>query len=167
LTSSSCESEIQWRQIRSKRLSRQESPWREQSSESIEKWDYALREGSEIIYNFHADERGMIVSRIVVATYGPEACVNWGSEIEMICLLTQYPRSAPVKVKFGIKASAMLSSLLLATAFVAGCTEETPTEGAKPASPPASVGAPGTATTKPGDVAVPPPVTAPKTEEKK
>jgi hypothetical protein len=123
-----------------------------------------LREPGEIIYNLHADERGMIVSRIVVATYGPEECVNWGSEIEKICLLTQYSRSAPVK--FGIKASAMLSGLMLATAFVAGCTEETPTEGAKPANPPAAVGAPGTPSTKPGDVAVPP-VTAPKAEEKK
>ena len=38
-----------------------------------------------------------------------------------------------MKVKFGIKASAMLSSLALATAFVAGCTEETPPD-TKPAS---------------------------------
>ena len=76
----------------------------------------------------HADERGMIVSRIVFATYGPGACVNWESEIEMICLVTQHSRSAPVKVKFGIKASAMLASLALATVFVAGCTEETPPE---------------------------------------
>jgi hypothetical protein len=73
-----------------------------------------------------------------------------------------------VKVKFGIKAAAMLSSLMLATAFVAGCTEETPPEGTKPASPPAAVGAPGTASTKPGgDTAVPPPVTSPKADEKK
>jgi hypothetical protein len=162
LTSNSCESEIQWRQIRSKRLSRQESPWRKQSSESIEKWDYALREGSEIIYNFHADERGMIVSRIVVATYGPEACVNWGSEIEMICLLPHHSRSAPVKVKFGIKASAMLSSLTLATAFVAGCTEETPPD-TKPTTAPAAV-----APAKGGDMApAPAPAIPPKAEEKK
>ena len=33
-----------------------------------------------------------------------------------------------MKVKFGIKASAMLASLALATVFVAGCTEETPPE---------------------------------------
>jgi hypothetical protein len=124
-----------------------------------------LREPNEFSYNLHADERGIIVSRIVVATYGPEACVNWGSEIEMICLLTQCSRSAPVKVKFGIKASALLSGLMLATAFVAGCTEETPTEGTKPGNPPAAVGAPGTPT-KPGEAAVPP-VTAPKADDKK
>ena len=70
-------------------------------------------------------------------------------------------------VKFGIKASALLSGLMLATAFVAGCTEETPTEGAKPANPPAAVGAPGTPTKPGGDTAVPPPVTTPKADEKK
>jgi hypothetical protein len=122
-----------------------------------------LRGPNEIIYNPHADGRGIIVSRIVFATYGPGACVNWGSEIEMICLLTQHSRSAPVKVKFGIKASAMLSSLTLATAFVAGCTEETP-EAAKPAStPPAAVGAPA----KGGEATPVPPATSPKAEEKK
>jgi hypothetical protein len=131
-----------------------------QSTESIEKWDYALRGPSEIIYNPQSVERGMIVSRIVFATDGPGACVNWGSEIETICILTQYSRSAPVKVKFGIKASAMLASLTLVTAFVAGCTEETP-EPAKPASSPPAV-----APAKGGDTAAPP-VTAPKTEEKK
>ena len=68
-----------------------------------------------------------------------------------------------MKVKFGIKASAMLSGLTLATAFVAGCTEDTPTEGAKPANPPAAVGAPAP---KPADAPVPP-VTAPKVDEKK
>jgi hypothetical protein len=164
LTSSSEESEIRWRQIRSERLWRRESPRVEQSTESIEKWDYALRGPNEIIYNPHADGRGIIVSRIVFATYGPGACVNWGSEIETICLLTQHSRSAPVKVKFGIKASAMLSSLTLATAFVAGCTEETPPEAAKPASsPPAAV-----APSKGGDMApAVPPATPPKTEEKK
>ncbi len=36
-------------------------------------------------------------------------------------------------VKFGIKASAMLASLALATVFVAGCTEEAPPETPKPA----------------------------------
>ncbi len=66
-----------------------------------------------------------------------------------------------MKVKFGIKASAMLSSLVLATAFVAGCTEETPPAADKAApSPPASPGE-----GRRGDLA--PPVTAPKTEEKK
>jgi hypothetical protein len=158
------ESEIRRGHFRSERLSRGQSPRREQSTESIEKWVYALRAASEIIYNPHADESGIIVSRIVFATYGPGACVNWGSEIEMICLLTQHSRSAPVKVKFGIKAFAMVSSLTLATAFVAGCTEEAPPEAAKPASsPPAAV-----APSKGGDMApTVPPVTAPKTEEKK
>ena len=67
-----------------------------------------------------------------------------------------------MKVKFGIKASAMLSSLTLATAFVTGCTEETPET--KPASaPPAAVGAPA----KGGEAPGVPPVTAPKAEEKK
>ena len=68
-----------------------------------------------------------------------------------------------MKVKFGIKASAMLSSLTLATAFVTGCTEETPET--KPATtPPAAVGAPA----KGGDMApAPAPAIPPKTEEKK
>ena len=67
-----------------------------------------------------------------------------------------------MKVKFGIKASAMLSSLTLATAFVTGCTEETPET--KPATtPPAAVGAPA----KGGEAPGVPPVTAPKAEEKK
>jgi hypothetical protein len=66
-----------------------------------------------------------------------------------------------VKVKFGIKASAMLSSLTLATAFVTGCTEETPE---KPATtPPAAVGAPA----KGGEAPAVPPATTPKAEEKK
>ncbi len=68
-----------------------------------------------------------------------------------------------MKVKFGIKASAMLSSLVLATAFVAGCTEETPPDN-KPASTPPAVTAPA----KGGDTAPGvPPVTAPKADEKK
>ena len=118
-----------------------------------------MRGPNEIIYNPHADGRGIIVSRIVFATYGPGACVNWGSEIETICILTQYSRSAPVKVKFGIKASAMIASLMLVSAFVAGCTEDTPpADAAKPATP-AVVPAKG------GEA--PPPVTAPKPEEKK
>jgi hypothetical protein len=76
--------------------------------------------------------------------------------------LTQHSRSAPMKLKFGIKASAMLSSLTLATAFVAGCTEETP-EAKPAATPPGAVGAPA----KGGDAPAVPPVTAPKAEEKK
>ena len=64
------------RQFRSERLSRRQSPMDRQSTESIEKWDYALRGPGEIIYNPHADERGIIVSRIVVATYGPGECVH-------------------------------------------------------------------------------------------
>jgi hypothetical protein len=124
-----------------------------------------LRGPNEIIYNPHADGRGIIVSRIVFATYGPGARVNWGSEIEMICLVTQHSRSAPVKVNFGIKASAMLSSLTLATAFVAGCTEETPPDAAKPASSPPGAVAPAKSG---GDMApAVPPATSPKTEEKK
>lgn len=65
-----------------------------------------------------------------------------------------------MKVKFGIKASAMLSSLMLATAFVAGCTEDTPPAADK-AAPSPPVVAPK------ADAAPAPPVTAPKTEEKK
>ena len=34
----------------------------------------------------------MIVSRIVFATYGPGACVNWESKIETIC-----PRYATIQ----------------------------------------------------------------------
>jgi hypothetical protein len=46
-----------------------------------------------------------------------------------------------VKITFGTRASAMLSGIVLATAFVAGCTEEAATE--KPATaPPAAVGSP-------------------------
>jgi hypothetical protein len=76
--------------------------------------------------------------------------------------LTQHSRSAPVK--FGIKASAMLSGLALATAFVAGCTEEAPPEAAKPASTPPGAVAPA----KPGGDMKAPPATPPvKPEEKK
>jgi hypothetical protein len=38
-----------------------------------------------------------------------------------------------VKVKFGIKALSLVSSLALAFVFVSGCTEETPSDAAKPA----------------------------------
>jgi hypothetical protein len=62
-------------------------------------------------------------------------------------------------VKFGIKASAMLPGLALATAFVAGCTEETPPEP-KPAAGAVAPAKPG------GDKAAPAP-TAPKVDEKK
>ena len=112
-----------------------------------------------------ADRKGSVVSRIVFATYEPEACANWGSEIEMIGLLTQNSRSASVKVKFGIKASAMLSSLALASAFVAGCTEEAPPpDTAKPSStPPPAIASP-----KPGGEKPAPPATPPvKADDKK
>ena len=43
-----------------------------------------------------------------------------------------------MKITFGTRASAMLSGIVLATAFVAGCTEEAATE--KPAgAPPAAI----------------------------
>ena len=45
-----------------------------------------------------------------------------------------------MKITFGTRASAMLSGIVLATAFVAGCTEEAATEkpAASPATPPAA-----------------------------
>ena len=65
-----------------------------------------------------------------------------------------------MKVKFGFKAWSMLSSLALAIAFVAGCTEETPPDTAKP-------GAPALTPAKPpgGDMKTPPAM-PPKTDEK-
>jgi hypothetical protein len=82
-------------------------------------------------------------------------------EIEMICLVTQLSRSAPVKVKSAIQALSMLSSLALAMAL-AGCTEEAPPT--TPATPPAGGAAvkPGGAGEKPAV----PPVTTPKEEKK-
>lgn len=94
----------------------------------------------------HADQRVIVVSRIVFQTYGPDACANWESEIVTIWLDTQLSRSAPVTVKFGIKASSMFASLALAIVFVAGCTEEAPPETPKPA--PAAV-SPAKGETKP------------------
>jgi hypothetical protein len=51
----------------------------------------------------------------------------------MIGLVTCFSRSASVTVKFGIKALSMLASLALALVIVSGCTEDTPSEPAKPA----------------------------------
>jgi len=104
---------------------------------------------------------GNVVFRIVLATCGPEACVNWDLKIEMVCFITQLSRSAPVKVKSAIQALSMLSSLALAMALV-GCTEEAP--------PPApTTAAPTAAPAKAGGAMAPtaPPATTPKAEEKK
>jgi hypothetical protein len=69
-----------------------------------------------------------------------------------------------VKMTIGTRAAAMLSGIVLATAFVAGCTEEAATE--KPAgAPPAAV-----SPAKPGDVKPAAPSASPapvKAEEKK
>ena len=104
---------------------------------------------------------GHVVSRIVLATYGPEACVNWDVKIEMICLVTQHSRSAPVKVKSGIQALSMLSSLALAMAFVLAAPKKhrrTPPHAAPAAVAPA----------KPGGAMKPAaPAATPKAEEKK
>jgi hypothetical protein len=83
-------------------------------------------------------------------------------EIEMICLVTQLSRSAPVKVKFGIKAWSMLASLALAIVFVSGCTEETPPDTGAP-----KAGTPAVAPAKPaGDIMKPaaPPTTPGKAD---
>ena len=106
-------------------------------------------------------EWGNVVSRIVLATCGPVACVNWDLKIEMVCFVTQLSRSAPVKVKSAIQALSMLSSLALAMA-VAGCTEEAPPPAASP-SPSAVAPKTGGGDMKP----VAPPVTAPKADDKR
>jgi hypothetical protein len=80
----------------------------------------------------------------------------------MICLVKQFSRSAPVKVKFGIKALSMLSSLALAIGFVSGCTEETPPDAGAPKPAPAAV-----APAKPGGPMTPAPAPTPKADEKK
>jgi hypothetical protein len=80
-------------------------------------------------------------------------------KIEMVCLVTQLSRSAPVKVKSAIQALSMLSSLALAMALV-GCTEE---------APPTTPAAPGAvAPAKPGgEKPAAPAATPPKAEDKK
>jgi hypothetical protein len=66
-----------------------------------------------------------------------------------------------VKVKFGVKALSMVSSLALAISLVSGCTEETPPE-TKPAGPGAMAPAPA----KPPGGAMTPAPTPPKSDEK-
>ena len=70
-----------------------------------------------------------------------------------------------MKMTFGNRTLAMFSGIALATAFVAGCTEEAPPPDAKPAAPPAAV-----APAKPGGdmkPAMPPATTPAKPEEPK
>jgi hypothetical protein len=66
-----------------------------------------------------------------------------------------------VKVKFGFKAWSMLSSLALAIAFVAGCTEETPPDTAKPVTPAVTPAKP-----PGGDMMKTTPAMPPKADEK-
>ena len=90
---------------------------------------------------------GTFVSRIVLATSGPEACGNWDLKIETICLSRNF-QGAPVKVKSATQALSMLSSVALGMALV-GCTEEAP-----PATP-AATPAPAVAPAKPGRAMAP------------
>jgi hypothetical protein len=108
----------------------------------------------------------MVVSRIVLGTYGPGACVNWEIELGMICLVTCFSRSASVTVKSGIKTLSMLSVLALAIGFTLGCTEETPPDTGAPKG-----GAPAVAPVKPADkgamAPAAPPATKPADEKEK
>jgi len=141
------------------------------SIDRIAKRDYTLRGVSEILYNSLLRRIwGKIVSRIVFGTYGPEACVNWGSEIGMPCLVSCFSsRSASVSVKSGIKTWTMLSSLVLALVFVSGCnSEDTTSETKAPATGGAAAPAKPGGMDKPGggDMAKPPAPSKPDESKK-
>jgi hypothetical protein len=102
-----------------------------------EKQDYALRSPMEFIYNSTAPW-GEVVSHQVFGTNGPDECIVWDSSFETPSLPSfreSLLRSATVRVKFGIKVGAMLSSVVLSLVCFVGCNsdEGTPAAGTGPA----------------------------------
>jgi len=106
-----------------------------------------------------ADRIGQDFLPCGLSTYGPEACANWESELEISCLRTCFSRSASVTVKSVIKAGLMVSSLIPALVFMVGCNTDEPAP-VTPSTPS------GPAANKPGDKA-PAPTPTPSTPKPK
>src|SRR5947207_545350 len=94
---------------------------------------------------------------MVFETDGPGAYLDWEGELETSCHIASFffSRSATVRIKLGIKAWSLLSSLVFSLVIVAGCnTEESTPSSPGPVTPPPP---PPPVTERPTTAPTPPP----------
>ncbi len=71
-------------------------------------------------------------SRKIVTAYVLSACADWKGSPEMSGRIESFSRRATVKIKLGIKAFSIVSSMVLSLVVISGCNDEAPAPTTKP-----------------------------------